>query len=260
MKNLFKIMKHKTLLFHFLFLFLFPRIAVAQQNIRDSVLSFSMIGASGAWQIPGGDLDERFGNNFNIGGVFQWKTKKNIILGVDGQFIFGNKVKENNILDSLATKDGNIISSAGEFADIILYERGFKFEIKIGKIFPVFGPNKNSGIMTTLAGGLLQHKIRIENQGSSIPSIEDDYKKGYDRLSNGLCFTAFAGYMNFGNKRLVNFYAGVEFTQAFTENRRSFNFDSQEQDLKKRNDMLMSIRLGWVIPLYKRAPKDFYYN
>ena len=241
-------------------LILIPLTAVSQQNIKDSVLSFPMIGASGAWQIPGGDLSDRFGNNFNIGGVFQWKTKKNIVLGIDGQFLFGNKIKEDNILDSITTIQGGIISAQGEFADVLLYERGIKFEFKAGKIFPVFGPNKNSGIMTTLGVGILQHKIRIENTGSSIPSIEGDYKKGYDRLSNGLSLTAFAGYMNFGNKRLVNFYAGFEITQAFTQNRRAFNFDTREQDLRKRTDLLIGIRIGWVLPIYKRAPREFYYN
>ena len=219
-----------------------------------------MIGATAAYQIPSGDLSERFGNNFNIGGVFQWKNKKNYILGLDGQLIFGNSVKENTILDSLSTHQGGVISAQGEFADVVLYERGLKFELKLGKIFPVFGPNKNSGILTSIGVGILQHKIRIENQGSSIPSIEGDYKKGYDRLTNGLCVTAFAGYMNFGNKRLVNFYAGLEITQGFTQNRRSFDFDSRTQDLKKRNDLLIGIRVAWVIPIYKRAPKEFYYN
>jgi len=237
-----------------------PFAAFSQQNIKDSTIAFPMIGASAAYQIPGGDLDQRFGNNFNIGGVFQWKTKKNYVFGLDGQFIFGNKVHENNILDSLATNQGGIISSQGDFADVILYERGLKFELKLGKIFPVFGPNKNSGLFTSIGAGVLQHKIRIENQGSSIPAIEDDYKKGYDRLTNGLSLTAFAGYMNFGNKRLVNFYAGVEITQAFTQNRRSFNFDSREQDLKKRNDLLIGFRVAWVIPIYRRVPREFYYN
>jgi len=237
-----------------------PLIASSQKNIRDSSLAFPMIGATGAWMIPGGDLADRFGNNFNIGGVFQVKTKSNIVFGLDGQFLFGNKVNENTILDSLGTGRGGIISAQGEFADVVLYERGFKFELKTGKIFPVLGPNKNSGIFTSLAAGVMQHKIRIENQGSSIPSIEKEYKKGYDRLSNGFCYTLFAGYMNFSNSRLVNFYAGFEFTHALTQNRRSFNFDTREQDQKKRNDMLFGIRAGWVIPVYKRAPKDYYYN
>ncbi len=237
-----------------------PLLASSQKNIRDSSLVFPMIGATGAWMIPGGDLADRFGNNFTIGGVFQLKTRNNLVVGLDGQFLFGNKVKENTILDSLITGQGGIISAQGEFADVVLYQRGFKFEVKAGKIFPVLGPNRNSGLFTSLGAGILQHKIRIENTGSSIPSIEKDYKKGYDRLTNGFCYTLFAGYMNFSNNRLVNFYAGFEFTQAFTVNRRSFNFDTREQDQKQRKDMLFGIRAGWVIPIYKRAPKDYYYN
>ena len=243
-----------------LLLLYFPFPALSQQNTKDYVISFMMIGATGARQTPEGELEYRFGKSFKVGGVFQWKSKKNIVIGLDGQFLFGNTVKENNILNSLSTDQGGIISAQGEFADVILYERGFKFELKLGKVFPLFGPNKNSGLLTTIGTGLLQHKIRIENQGSSIPSIEEDYKKGYDRLSNGLSFTAFAGYMNFGNNRFVNFYAGVELTKAVTQNRRSFNFDTREQDTKKRNDLLVGIRIGWVIPIYKRVPKEFYYN
>lgn len=242
------------------FLICLPFAVFSQQNIKDSAIAFPMIGAAAAYQMPGADLAQRFGNNFNIGGVFQWKTKKNYVFGLDGQFIFGNKVKENTILDSLATSQGGIISSQGDFADVILYERGLKFELKLGKVFPIFGPNKNSGLFTSIGAGVIQHKIRIENQGSSIPAIEDDYKKGYDRLTNGLSLTAFAGYMNFGNKRLVNFYAGVELTQGFTQNRRSFNYDSRIQDSKKRNDLLIGIRVAWLIPIYKRVPKEFYYN
>jgi len=237
-----------------------PILLPAQRNVKDSLISFPMIGATGAFQMPGADMKIRFGNNFNIGGVFQWKTRKNFVIGLDGQFLFGNTVHENTILDSITTSQGGIISSNGDFATVFLYERGWKFEIKLGKIFPIIGPNKNSGLFTSFGAGLLQHKIRIENQQSSIPSIEDDYKKGYDRLSNGLSLTGFIGYVNFGNRKLVNFYAGFEFTKAITQNRRSFNFDTREQDLTKRNDLLSGIRLGWVIPIYKRAPKDYYYN
>lgn len=246
-----------------LIIFLFvtsPFLVMGQRTVKDSVISFPMIGATGAWQVPGGDMNNRFGNNFNIGGVFQWKTKKNFVLGLDGQFLFGNTVDENYILDSITTKQGGIIAANGDFATVFLYERGWKFELKLGKIFPLIGPNKNSGLFTSFGAGILQHKIRIENQQSSIPAIEDDYKKGYDRLSNGLSLTGFIGYINFGNRRLVNFYAGFEFTKAITQNRRSFNFDTREQDLKKRNDLLSGFRLGWVIPIYKRAPKDYYYN
>lgn len=232
----------------------------AQVSLRDSSASFVMIGATFAYQWPGGDLADRFGSNFNVGGVFQWKLKNNFIFGFDGNFLFKDKIKETGILDSLKGSEGYFIDGEGHYSTINLVERGFKFELKAGKIVPWIGPNKNSGILFTLGGGILQHKIRIESPGNVVPFAEGDYLKGYDRLTNGFSLTEFMGYVNFANKRLVNFYGGLEFTQAFTQNRRSYNFDQQKRDDKHRMDLLFGIRLAWIIPIYKRAPRQFYYD
>jgi len=232
----------------------------AQVSIRDSSISFAMIGGTFAYQAPGGDLADRFGNNFNVGGTFQWKTKKNWIFGIDGNFIFSDAVKESNILEKISTSQGLVIGQDGLFADIFLYERGFMFSGKAGKIFPVIGPNPNSGLVATLGVGLLEHKIRIEDKGNKAPQVSDEYKKGYDRLTNGLSLTEFLGYINFGSRRLINFMVGIECTQAFTKNRRNFNFDTMEQDTKSRLDLLFGLRAAWIIPVYKRTPKEYYYN
>jgi len=232
----------------------------AQYNIRDTTISFPMIGVSFAYQFPGGDMADRFGNNFNTGGVFLWKLQSNWILGVAGDFLFGDDVKENNILDKYRTPDGNIINENGQYATVLLYERGYKLEFRVGKIFPVIGPNKNSGIMANLGLGYFQHKIRIETPESKIPYLMDDYSKGYDRMSSGPAISEFIGYMNFGNNRLINFYAGLEFTQAFTKNRREINFDTGLKDDKSRLDLLFGVRIGWVFPIYKRAADKMYIN
>jgi hypothetical protein len=234
--------------------------ASAQVHVRDSTISFAMLGGTFAYQAPGGDMAARFGNNFNVGGTFQWKTKKNWIFGVDGSFIFSDQVKETNILDKISTSQGFIIGEDGYYDDVFLYERGFMFSAKAGKIFPVIGPNPNSGLMATLGVGLLQHKIRIEDKDNKAPQISDEYKKGYDRLTNGLSLTEFLGYINFGNHRLVNFMAGFEVTEAFTKNRRDFNFDTMMKDDKSRLDLLFGFRVAWIIPLYQRMPREFYYN
>lgn len=107
--------------------------------------------------------------------------------------------------------------------------------------------------------GLLQHKIRIETIGNTVPQLDKEYKKGYDRLSNGLSLHEMIGYYHFGNKHLINFYAGFEFIQAFTENRRSYNFDEMKKDETKRVDLLFGIRAGWMLPVYRRAPQKFYF-
>jgi hypothetical protein len=46
----------------------------------------------------------------------------------------------------------------------------------------------------------------------------------------------------------------------FTKSRRSFNFDTMEQDLQKRLDIYFGPRVGFILPLYKKMPKDFYYD
>jgi len=218
-----------------------------------------MLGGTFAYQVPGGDLAKRFGNDYNVGGTLQWKTKKNWIFGIDGNFLFSDEVKE-DVLAKISTSQGFIIGEDGFYADVFLYERGFMFSAKAGKIFPVVGPNPNSGLIATIGAGLLQHKIRIEDKTNTAPQLTDDYKKGYDRLTNGLSITEFLGYINFGSSRLVNFMGGFEFTQAFTQNGRSFNFDTMMQDNTARLDLLFGFRVAWIIPFYKRLPSSFYYN
>jgi hypothetical protein len=231
-----------------------------QYSIRDSSISFVMIGVTAAYQFPSGDMADRFGNNMNVGAVFQWKFKNNWIAGIEGNFLFSDDVKENNILNKYMTPDGNIIDGNGQYSEVSLSQRGLKIDLKAGKIFPLFGPNKNSGVMTTLGIGYLQHKIYIDTFGNPIPYLEGDYTKGYDRLTTGVCLTAFLGYVNFSNSKLVNFYAGFEFTQGFTKNRRSMNFDTGLKDDKSRMDMLFGFRLGWVFPIYKRIADKSYIN
>ena len=83
-------MNHRpSILFKIIFFFFLSIVCLvlkvsAQHSIRDSSLSFAMIGATFAYQFPGGDLADRFGNNMNIGAVFQWKYKSNWIIGVEG--------------------------------------------------------------------------------------------------------------------------------------------------------------------------------
>jgi hypothetical protein len=234
--------------------------ASAQLSIRDSSISFPMIGAVIGYQFPGGDLVNRFGANFNMGGVFQWKLKSNWVLGVEAQYIFGDNVKELNVIDNLLTPDGNIIDANGNYAELTFEERGLSLFAKVGRIFSLGKPNPNSGIFTSIGVGYLKHKIKIDTPGSPVPYLEDDYNKGYDRLCSGIALTEFIGYMLHSNNKLVNFYAGFEFTQAFTKNKREVNFDTGLSDNSSRVDLLSGIRLGWVIPIYKRnADKTYYY-
>jgi hypothetical protein len=238
--------------------FLSVNCAFAQKNIRDSI-SFPMIGAHFQFQLPGGDLADRFGYNFNVGGVFQWKLKNSWMVGIEGSFIFSDQVKDNPI-PYLETSQGTVITSGGVYAALSTYERGFLFSAKAGKIFNWIGTNPNSGILATFGAGLLQHKIRIDEKDNNVPALKGDYVKGYDRLTNGLAFTQFIGYIHCGNNRLINFFTGIEVTEAFTESRRDWDFALMMKDDKKRRDILFGVKVGWFFPIYKHAVNRYYVN
>ena len=232
------------------------------QDIQDTSLFTTNFSAAYSLQIPGGDLADRFGVNSTIGGDFFLKFKNNWLLGIEGNFIFGNDLQPEaeNILDEITTEDGNIINKEGELGIYYLSERGFFVGLNAGRIFPVKGINPNSGIICKIGAGLLQHKIRIELDKNNIPQLMGDYKKGYDRLTNGFTMNEFIGFLYYGNKRIVNFYAGFEFYQGFTKNRRRINFDTMQQNTSQRLDLLYSFRIGWILPIYRRAPEEFYFK
>lgn len=231
----------------------------SQEQQKDSATFYTLFSASYEYQIPGGDLSKRFLNNSNVGASLLFKNEKNWIYGIDFNFIFRDTVKETSVLDSISTSNGYIIDGNGVYAEVFLYERGFYASAKLGKIFPVFNSNANSGLTFIGSVGLLQHKIRIENTENTASQIKGDYKKGYDRLTNGLGISEFIGYTYLGEKKLSNFMIGFEFVQSWTQCRRDYNFDQMKKDTAKRFDMLSGIKVSWAIPIFKRTTNEFYY-
>ena len=142
-----------------------------------------------------------------------------------------------------------------------LRERGLQFNVLAGKLFPLPGKNKRSGIRTTVGVGFLQHKIRLQQDpDSKVFQFVGAYQEGYDRLTNGLSISEFIGYQHLSNNRGVNFFFGFEFTQAFTQNRRNFNFNEMRKDDSKRTDLLIGFKVGWTLPFYigEEADEIFY--
>lgn len=242
----------------FLSLFFILDHSHAQWQVRDSSLFNPHVTVGYGYSTPGGDLADRFGNNGSLEVGFHIKDKKNRYYGVQFNYLFGNKVHEPNLLSNLLTSRGEILDEQGQIATMFIQERGFNVFLQGGKLLPVVGPNKNSGLLITAGVGLLQHKIRLEHQEAKITQLEGEYLKGYDRLTNGLSFNQFIGYYHLSNNRLVNFYIGAQATEGFTQSRREWNLDTQTQDTAKRLDLLFGLRAGWILNLYQRAPNDFY--
>ena len=241
------------------FIFFLSISSTAQVSVKDSSIYTPLIGLSYSYQIPSVDMAKRFGNSSAIHLNLDFKTKKQWTFGINGNYLFGKDIKEKSIFDSIINSDGNIISQNGEFADIRLYERGFSVSVTAGRLFTFKKPNPNSGIVFNIGLGFIQHKIRIETIGNNVPQLSKEYKKGYDRLSNGILLSQNFGYLYLSNNRLVNFYVGFECMQGFTKSRRSFDYDLMKQDTKKRLDVLYGGKIAWILPLYKKAPQSFYY-
>jgi hypothetical protein len=248
-----------------LFLFLLSSscfYSFSQRNVRDSVIGTPWVGVHYGANSTGGDLADRYGMLNHIGAIAGYKTSKNWFWGLDGNFIFGNKIKMTGLFDHLADSYGNITDENGDIGKVLALSRGFNVNVAVGKVVPVFSKNRNSGLFFHVGTGYLLHKLRVETQDQFIPSLELDYRKGYDRLTIGINTHQFAGYAFLSNKGLINFYGGLYAQQGFTRNQRNVFFDQPDTEVSKslRTDLQYGVKIGWFIPIYKRQPKDFYFN
>ena len=229
-------------------------------SVRDSAIATPMFRVSYAAQFPVGDFADRFGFTNNIGASFGYKTKSNWIFSLGGHYMFGNNViDKDSLLGNLLNSSNIVIGANGEQAFIDISQQGYVINFQFGKIFPWAAPNPNSGFIFTLGGGFMEHWIRYNAEGDNVPQLLNDYHKGYDRLTNGFFIQEFIGYHFQGNTKMLNFYGGFEFTQGFTGNRRSYDFPTMSVKNDKYNDFLFGIRIGWMMPFYKRNQDKYYY-
>lgn len=240
-----------TLLFIFLSFF-------AKSQI-DSAIMVPLVSIHVGGQLPGGDLVNRFGANLNAGGSFMLKTKKNWIFGIESNYMFGRNVKE-DVLLQLKTENGSIIDNEGYPADVRITERGLGVHLIFGRIFKFLSRNPNSGLMVTVGGGYLQHKVNLFDAQQKVAAISGDFVYGYDRLTNGASTSQFLGYLFLSESKLLNFYFGFESYQGYTKSVRKLNYDTGLPDTEQRLDILYGFRFGWILPLYKKRPNDFYYD
>lgn len=234
----------------------------AQRNVKDSTIGTPWIGIHYGANWTQKDLAKRYGYLNHLGLTAGYKTNKNWTWTLDGNFIFGDQIRVTGLFDNLVDSYGNITDVNGTVAQVLVLARGFNANVAIGKIFPVLSPNRNSGIYVHAGAGFLMHKMRIDTRDQVIPQIELNYRKGYDRLSMGINFHQFIGYAFMANRGLINFYGGMYIQEGFTKNKRLINFDEPDIPVSQKTmlDVQVGLRAGWLIPVYKRKPKDFYFN
>ena len=227
-----------------------PSIA-QQRNLPKNFNTFNMNASFGA-QIPAVDIAKRYGNNLGVGGGIEYvRIPSGWSYSLYALYLFGQTVYE-DVLAKIRTTDGNIIGETNTYADVVLRMRGLYTGASVAKIFKLHdNGNRFGGIRLALGSGWLSHRIRIQdNSQGSVPHLDVPYAKGYDRYTSGIALTQFVGYQMVSRNRTANFFAGFEFTEGFTRNRRGYNFDTMQRDDLKRLDILYGVRVGWSISLF----------
>jgi hypothetical protein len=224
---------------------------MAQRNLPKNFNAFNINASFGA-QMPAGDFAARFANSLGLGGGVEYvKIPSGWSYSLQVQYLFGQNVRE-DVLAKIRTTDGNIIGETNAYADVGLHLRGLYTGASVGKILKLHdNGNRFGGIRLALGVGWLNHHIRIQdNSQGSVPHLDVQYAKGYDRYTSGIALTQLVGYQIVSRDRTFNFFAGLEFTEGFTRNRRGFNFDTMLRDDLKRHDILYGVRVGWSIALF----------
>lgn len=233
----------------------------SQRNVKDAPIGTPMVGIHYTSIWPQADLADRYGYMNQLGLTAGYKTKKNWVYGIEGNFIFGNKIRVENLFAKLVDDKGNITEVGGGPGVVELFSRGFNINAHAGKILPWLSPNPNSGIYISGGIGYTLSKIRIETTHDVIPLIETENKRGYDRQAIGLSLHQFVGYSHLSSRRIIHFYVGFYANEGFTRFSQSYFYDTGEPSSSDiQLDIQIGVRGGWYIPIYRRKAKTVYFN
>lgn len=219
-----------------------------------------VIGLNGGVDLPGADMARRFGTSVRVGPSLMYKTTSNWMFGVKGDFFFGNNVREDSLMINVRDRDGGFINNDGQRVYAGIFERGYMIGLQAGRIFPFTKSNPNSGLLLLTGAGFMQHKITLTDLDKKIAQIAGEYKKGYDRLSNGVYLEQFVGYNRFDPGGLLNFHIGLDIAAGFTQGRREYLFDVRRPDTDRRVDLLFGIRGGLYIPIFNQKSEELFFD
>ena len=229
------------------------------RDVASSPLRSPHISITTGGFLPIADLNSRYGVFATVGASFGVKTESNKYFGFRLSYLTGAEAQEPGLLSNLLTLEGEIVDNEGDVARISVSGRGAIIGIHGGKIIPLGPSNVNSGIFLRGGIGSIHHKIGFDFTEHHISQLEDPYLPGYDRLSWGGYISGFIGYWHMDTNRRINAYGGVFSFASRTTPLRTTNFDTGIPDTEPRFDAGLGIEFGWVLHIYKRAPKEYWY-
>lgn len=218
------------------------------QKPGNRTLSFDF---SYAPTIPLGAWGNRFGYFNGLGGSVHLKSEKHRFIGIEGQFNFGNQVKNTAALKQILLPSGEIVNRYGQVLLPRFYMRGIQAGAWVAFKWAHHPKIPNNGWILGIGSGYIQHHLRLEVPGEEVPQLTQEYKKGYDRLHSGFYTKMLLGYHYMEpEKRMINGMVLAEFGLAATKNARGFNFDEGRADTDIKNDTWITLRMVWMIPRF----------
>jgi hypothetical protein len=107
---------------------------------------------------------------------------------------------------------------------------------------------------------MLQHKIRVQDNAKTIPSLTTDYLQGYDRLSNGPAVHLGLGYHYQSPTNNFHFHIMGDLYAAQTQSRRDLDYPTGQYLDQKKTDFLGGISIAYVVSISRAArPDNIYY-
>ena len=210
-------------------------------------------------QLPIGNLSDRFGDNSSIGFSFFQEKENNLFYGIEGGYIFSNNIKDTSIFDNITTSTGAIIGADGTYSNINLMQRGFDAHAFLGYTYQ---PKENnlSGVYLSVGLGFLQHQIFIDTKNQNVPQLDEEYKKGYDLLTNGISTKWETSYKFYSQNGKFQMYTGVNMTIAYTKNKHPYQFNKEEYTQNTGSwDNLLGFNMGVIIPIHRKNEEEFHY-
>ena len=138
-------------------------------------------------------------------------------------------------------------------------QRGFNSYLFLGKAFH-FSKKSLSGIYISQGLGFLQYKLFIDTKNQDIPQLNEEMKKGYDRLTNGISSKFSIDYKYYSKNGRFQLVSGIHYTIANTKHQRAYDFANNLQYTEiKRWDKFLGFDIGIIIPISRRNKEEFHY-
>ena len=151
--------------------------AKSQESISDSSILMPSLRLGYSSGFPQRDLKERMGFTSILNTKFEVKFRNQWIIGTHYNFMFGGTIKDSGMLTELLSDGGGIINSNGEFGTYEMLQRGHHGGFYVGRLFPVFSPNPNSGIIATLGAGIFTHRLIFNNFSGDIVQLNVEFQR-----------------------------------------------------------------------------------